>query len=264
MSIDVRPVITHKLSSEKWLMSKTQRLKSFCENYIVKIGFGAVVIIQLLVMGLISFGFVEVSKPIAANDTLLGSILATISAYLLYSQLQIQKRQTNIEEKILDYETKPVLEVVEKNFEGNSVEVSMANYGYGVGVDLHLNCRVEAPEIEWFEGTDSSTPLKRKDEENVLEDTSIRPQKDPDTYRANNITIGRKIGNYRVDNSTFETTMGDLLEEDDVTIHVELWVSGSPKVGNHTIEERVCEKFTIDSSIRAPRPDLQNSYQFQK
>lgn len=245
-------------------MGLVQLLEDLSKDDSIKALFATVILIQLIVMVLVSFGTIPVAKPVAVSDTILGSILATLSAYLLYWQVQLQERQADVEEKMLDYETKPLLEIVDKDFEGNSAEVLVANYGHGVCVDLRLKCRVTAPEVDWFEGVDSSTPIKRKDGDTVLEDTSIRPQEEPDTYWANTVTIGRRIDESEEDHSTFETTMWDLLDEEGAEVHVGLWATGKPKVGDYTVQEKICDKFVIESSTNIPRPDLQNSYQFQK
>jgi hypothetical protein len=58
--------------------------------------------------------------------------------------------------------------------------------------------------------------------------------------------------------------MKDLLKEDDARIYVDLWVTGESKINDYKIKEEVCERFVISSSTDIPRPDLKNSYQFQK
>lgn len=230
----------------------------------VKRLFAIAVVGQISVMILVAFEVFPVTQPTAVNNTLLGSLLATVSSYILYWQTKLQENQAEIEEKMFDLETKPVLEVVNKSFNNNDVEIKLTNYGHGVAVDLQLNCRITAQDVSWYEGMTCQTSLKRIGESGVLEDSSIRPQEEPNQFIAKSVNVRREQDSEgsSVD-SSFETVMDQLLEEEAEKIKVSLWVSGDSKIGRHKVEAEVCDTFELQNPINIPQSDLQTSYKFQ-
>jgi hypothetical protein len=231
----------------------------------VKVIFAGVLLIEIGFMIAVVFGRISVNEPTAVNDMLLGAILATISAYILYWQTQIQREQTQIEEKMLEYETKPVLEVVDAEFDKNDLILTITNYGHGVAVDLKLNCLVETQDVDWFRGVVSQTPLKKSDGAKVLEDTSVRPQEEPREYIAQSVTAGRKLDSDNgEDHSSIETLMNEMVRQDVRQVSVSLWITGRPKVGNYNVKEKVCHQFVVDPTEIVDNPELQRVYQFQK
>ena len=245
-------------------MKQIQGLTDFSDQSIARYIFGGVVALQVIALIIVGIGLISVTKPASISNALLGSILATISAYIMYWQAKIREKQVYIEGLMLDYETKPIVEVVDKSFDANTVKVSLTNYGNGVAVELYLNCIITASNVDWFEGINSKTPIKRKRDGELLEDTSIRPQEEPDTYVAKGITAGRKDNEGREIYSSFETIMGHLFEENDVDITVSLFVTGQPKVGDYSVKDEVCDDVMISSSTQVPQYDLDTIYSFQK
>lgn len=217
-------------------------------------------------MLLTSLEIISVSRPVAVTEALLGATLTAITAYLLYSQTRIFRRQADVEEKMLAYETEPSLEVVDKEFRGNDVLVEIANYGHGIAQDLKLQCRVICPEVDWYNEVPYETPLKRydRDDERTFEDSSVRPQEEPTTYIAEPVRIGREIRDAESDftESGFEILLRELSGEDgDVTVHLE--VRGQSTVEDEDCSADVCDDFTADLSVLPESPSLQEVYQFQ-
>jgi len=230
----------------------------------VQIVFSTLLISQLIALILVGIGSVTVTKPASISNAILGAILATISAYILYQQTKIQERQLKIEKSMLDYETKPIVEVVDKEFNSNSVTVSLTNYGNGVAVDLQLNSSITTSDVDWFDGIISTTPLKRKQNGELIEDTSIRPQEEPDTYSTRGITAGRRDAQDNEVHSSFETIMQNLYEEDDAELNIQLWVTANPEVGDYAVEDSVCDDIKIRTSTQVPQYDLQTIYGYQR
>lgn len=222
--------------------------------------------IQILAMGLIGFGVVSVTEPVAINNTILGTLIATLSVFLLFKQTHIQRKQADIEEKMLRYETEPVLEVVNKDIESNNVQLEISNYGHGVAVNLELCCYVQAPDVEWFKGRVSRTPIHRLGESGPLEDSSIRPQEEPADYIAETITVGRtNEDSDQIHESVFETVVGKVIDRSNSgNIQVSLWITAMPKIGDHEVRADVCEPFTVRLDQTPPRSDLQTIYEFQQ
>lgn len=226
-----------------------------------KMGFLIAIVFQVLGLFLVGFGIVPVVNPTAVNNTILGSLVASFSVYLLYWQTKIQKRQTSIEEKMLKYETEPVLEVVDKDPTNNNLNLTITNYGHGVAIDLELCCKVTSPDIDWFEGVTSYTPINKLDDSEVLEDSSIRPQEEPKKYRSESVTVGR-ISDGCETHRSFEAVM-EQLEDEDGEINISLWISAKPKVGNHSVEAKVSEDIQLDLGWNVERLDLEAAHDFQ-
>lgn len=217
-------------------------------------------------MLLTSLEIIFVSRPVAVTEALLGATLSAITAYLLYSQTRIFRRQADIEEKMLAFETEPSLEVVDKKFRGNDVIVEIANYGHGIAQELELQCQVTCPDIEWYNGVPYETPLKRydPDEERTFEDSSVRPQEEPTTYIAESVRVARTIRDADTDftESGFETLLRELSGEDgDVSVHLE--VRGQSTVKGEYCSVDVCDDFTADLAVLSESPSLQEVYQYQ-
>ena len=226
--------------------------------------FAFLLVSQLIGIILVGLGIIPVTQPASISNAILGAILATISAYILYRQTKIQERQLKIEKLMLDYETKPIVEVVDKTFDSNSITVSLTNYGNGAAVDLQLNCFITTSDVSWFEGVNSTTPLKREQNGDLLEDTSIRPQEEPDTYSTKGITAGRKDTQDNRVHSSFETIIENLFEEDDAELNVRLWVTANPEVGDYSVEDEICDEINISTTTQVPQYDLQTIYAYQK
>lgn len=229
--------------------------------------FAILVFIFAVLMLLTSLEIISVSRPLAVNEALLGATLTAITAYLLYSQTQIFRRQVDIEEKMLAYETDPSLEVVDKECRGNDVLVEIANYGHGIAQELKLQCRVTCPDVEWYNGVPYETTLKHydPDEDRTFEDSSVRPQEEPTTFIAESVRVARTIrdadGDF--DESGFETLLRELSGEDcDVTVHLE--VRGQSTVKGEDCWADVCDDFTADLAMVSESPSLQEVYQFQR
>lgn len=245
-------------------MRKAQESTDTAVQTTVRNVFILLLLILVIALILIGFGIIPVTKPPSISNAILGAILATISAYILYWQTKIQERQAEIEKTMLDYETKPIIEVVDKKFDSNSVTVSLTNYGNGVAVDLHLNCSITTFDVDWFDGINSQTPLKRARDGELLEDTSIRPQEEPATYSTKGITAGRRDAQGSEVHSSFETIMENLFDEDDADLSVRLWVTANPEVGEYSVEDEVCDEININTSTRVSQYDLQTIYGYQK
>lgn len=219
-----------------------------------------------VLMLLTSLEIIFVSSTVAVTEALLGATLTAITAYLLYSQTRIFRRQADIEEKMLAFETEPSLEVVDKEFRGNDVLVDIANYGHGIAQELKLQCRVTCPDVEWYNGVPYETPLKRydMDEERTFEDSSVRPQEEPTTYIAEPVQVAREIRDADSDftESGFETLLRELSGEGgDVTVHLE--VRGQSTVEDEDCSADVCDDFTAGLTVLSESPSLQEVYQFQ-
>jgi hypothetical protein len=109
--------------------------------------FTLALLVEIGIMLALSLGAISVENPATANNTLLSVILGTVSAYLLYSQVDIQRNQVSIEEKLLKYETEPSLVVVDRWFERDDLYLDVANYGHGIAEDLRVECIVECQVI---------------------------------------------------------------------------------------------------------------------
>jgi len=133
-------------------MSISQESSDTTEQNKVRRIFAFLLVSQLIGIILVGLGIIPVTQPASISNAILGAILATISAYILYRQTKIQERQLKIEKLMLDYETKPIVEVVDKTFDSNSITVSLTNYGNGAAVDLQLNCFITTSDVSWFEG----------------------------------------------------------------------------------------------------------------
>jgi len=217
-------------------------------------------------MLLTSLEIISVSRPVAVTEALLGATLTAITAYLLYSQTRIFRRQADIEEKMLAFETEPSLEVVDKEFRGNDVLVDIANYGHGIAQELKLQCRVTCRDVDWYNGVPHETPLKRydPDEERTFEDSSVRPQEEPTTYIAEPVRVAREIRDADSDliESGFETLLRELSGEDgDVTVYLK--VRGQSTLEDEDCSADVCDDFTADLTVLSESPSLQEVYQFQ-
>lgn len=245
-------------------MGQAHQLSDGEKESLARLMFIVGLILQIIALFFVAFEVIQTNQTAAISNALLGSTLATVSAYILYRQTVISKRQVDVEEKMLDNATKPVIEVVNKEFRSNSAEILLTNYGNGVAIRLNLHCLVEAPNVDWFEGVNSSTPLKRKSEENgILEDTSIRPQEEPDSYSAKQITIGRKNATGEEVHSSFETVMSQLFSEEDVEIMINFSVRGDSKVKKYSAEDEICDTIKINSSTQVPQHDLETIYNYQ-
>jgi hypothetical protein len=98
----------------------------------------------------------------------------------------------------------------------------------------------------------------------LLEDTSIRPQEEPDTYSTKGITAGRKDTQDNRVHSSFETIIENLFEEDDAELNVRLWVTANPEVGDYSVEDEICDEINISTTTQVPQYDLQTIYAYQK
>lgn len=247
------------------ISTRYKMIKETRWNTVIKLVFIATLIVLVLGMIVVASGITPIEEQTAANNALLGAILATISVYILYWQTRIQEKQIEIEETMLEYETKPILEVVDVDFNKNDIMLIIANYGHGVALNLKLNCLVEAPNVDWFKGTVSQIPVKKLNESKVLEDSSVRPQEEPREFIAQSVTVGR-LENQEgsEDHSSFETTMNELIRSGAGEIRISFWITGNPKVGKDTVQSKVCGKFTIDLSPKLEPPDVETCYAFQK
>lgn len=155
--------------------------------------FSGVVVALFLFMVAVNAGWIEVQNQVSANDTLFGGILTAISVYILYSQTKLQERQTEIDERTLEYETQPELQVVSVNYSNDNVEVELVNYGRGVATDLNIITELDCDDVSWYQSAQCRTPLYRLDEPGEPSvDDSIRPSNSPQTYVAESVKIGRE------------------------------------------------------------------------
>lgn len=234
----------------------------------VQFMFGTIVIIQSLALALVGLGIISVNRPIAVSNTLLSTVLATISAYLLYSQVKIRERQVDIEEKMLAYETEPSLEIVNRKFRGDDAIISIANYGHGVAQELTLICTVTADSVDWYEGVESRTQLKRydQDEDVVLEDSSLHPQENPELFIAESITVERiPTGEDESVSAGFESRMMELADENSGNIGISLIVEARSRVDEiGEVQEQAGDSLVVPLSHIPDTPNLQKVARYQQ
>lgn len=271
MIVCIRAVSLTKLPYHRWNYSARIKLLNSVTSRIprlIRAVFLALLLVFALLMVFVGLGVITVTKPLALNEALLGGLLSLISAYLLYSQTHLLKKQVEIEDKLLSYETEPALEVISCDFRGNGIVLEITNYGHGVAQDLEIECFVSCPEVDWYSGVPRRTPLHRysESEDETLEDSSIRPQEEPSTFIAKSIEVARIVenGQSTIHESAFETLMRELQSENDAKVTVSMTLVGKDTVGEEEYSAPACEDFTTNLSETPQDPTLQEVFEFQR
>lgn len=267
----IRVVSLAKLLYNRWnYNTRIELLNSVTSRMprIVRAVFLVLLVVFAVLMVLVGLDVITVSRPLALNEALLGGLLSLISAYLLYSQTHLLKKQVEIEDKLLSYETEPALEVISCDFRGNEIILDIANYGHGVAQDLEIECLVSCPKVDWYSGVPRRTHLQRyiESEDRTLEDSSIRPQEEPSSFIAKSVKVARIVenGQSTIDESAFETLMRELQSENDAKVTVSMTLVGKDTVGEDEYSASACEDFTTNLSETPQDPTLQEVFEFQK
>lgn len=134
-------------------------------------------------------------------DTILSSttsvVLTAIVAIIYYNQWKSAEEQISIEKSLRELQSKPALEVVDHTYNTKSVDVYLANYGFGPAYDLHLEVKMECSE-EKYTVDSSMLELRRVDSDEELPDLSssaILPTPDVKLFKVQNVELDTRNGN---------------------------------------------------------------------
>lgn len=233
----------------------------------VKIFFSLVILLQLGGLISLALGMWEVNRPTEISNTLVSSLLATITAYLLYTQTDLQKQLLDLENKMLKHETQPALEVVDKRYRNDDVILDIANYGNGIAQNLVLVCEVVPEDVEWYNGVPSRTSLKEyhEDEDYTLDTSSILPQETPETFLAESVTVSRiPSGETEPVEAGFSSRMAELRNEDESDVTIRFEVHAESKVGQEEILTDIGEPITLSMSDIPESPTISSVYKYQQ
>jgi hypothetical protein len=228
-----------------------------------------IIVAVLLVAGLVSvnIGFITVQRPISVSTALLSALLTATIIFLTYQQVELKKTQVEMEKRLLRFDTEPSIEIVDKWFEDDDIYIKLANYGHGVAQNLELSCIVECPETDWFQPVESRTLLRRFDPETdrILEDTSARPQEEPVTFIAKNVTVGRiPTGESKPITEEFQTSLRSLKSRGNGSVTVEYRLIGDANViEDYSINLPVGDSMTAELDDLPDPPTAETVYQFQ-
>ncbi|WP_156224471.1 hypothetical protein [Haloferax gibbonsii] len=215
----------------------------------------------------VNFGYITVQNPVSVTTTLLSALLTATVILLTQRQLELSKAQVEMEKRLLRFDTEPSIEVVDRWFEGDDVYLKLANYGHGVAQNLALTCTVDCPEIDWFRSAVSQTPLRRYDPEDnrVLEDTSARPQEEPATFVAKNVTVARiPEGEGTPIEEEFQTSFRSLVSNGSGRVTVEYRLIGDANViEDYAIDRAAGDSMTVELSDLPDSPTAEVVYRYQ-
>lgn len=228
-----------------------------------------IIVAVLIVVGMVSvnIGYVTVQRPANVSTTLLSALLTATVIFLTYQQVKLKKTQVEMEKRLLRFDTEPSIEIVDRWFEDDDVYLKLSNYGHGVAQNLALTCIVECPETDWFRPVQSQTPLRRYDSEadSVLEDTSARPQEEPSTFVAKNVTVARiPEGETKPINEEFQTCFRSLKSRGNGTVTVEYRLTGDANViEDYNINRPAGDSMTAELDDLPDSPTAETVYQYQ-
>ncbi|MFC4248288.1 hypothetical protein ACFOZ7_15340 [Natribaculum luteum] len=228
-----------------------------------------IIVAVSLIGGMIAVntGSITVQRPISVTTTLLSALLTATVILLTQQQVELSRRQVEMEKRLMQFETEPSIEVVDRWFEDDDVYLKLANYGHGVAQDLKLNCILECPETDWFQPEASQTPLRRYDstEKRVLEDTSARPQEEPVTFVAKNITTARvPKGETEPITEEFQTCFRSLISNGGGSVTVEYRITGNANViDDFDIDRAAGDSMTVELTDLPDSPTAESVYRYQ-
>jgi len=233
----------------------------------IDIVFAIAISVLALLMFVIGIGLLGIQNQQAAISTILGAMLTLVTIYLMFEQTEIRRRQLDVEEQLLEYETEPKIEVIDRNFRESKIEVQLANYGHGVAQNLEIECLLLSPDSEWFEGSPTRISLQRynEDADEVLEDNSIRPQEEPATFISEEILLGR-IPEQETDatESTATTRLRELVENGEGNIELKITLYGYLITDDSClVSTPVGESLTVPIGDLPPNPGLKALSDYQ-
>lgn len=227
------------------------------------------IVAVVLVGGMIgvSQGYIAVQKPVSVTITLLSVLLTATTILLTYKQVELKKTQVEMNKQLLRFNTEPSIEIVARWFEGDDVYFKLANYGHGVAQNLALTCAVECPETDWFQPVSSRTSLRRYDSDDdcVLEDTSARPQEEPATFVAKNVTVERlPEGKTEPVREEFQTCFQSLISRGNGSVTVEYRLIGDANViEDYNINRSAGDSMTVELTDLPDSPTAKTIYEYQ-